>query len=79
MKTSEFMEHISDNTSARDRWRQDKDVWLNLWRCLRGNAIAVRYERDSMPMKETTALNLAKEYCKNCYNKEGCKFYDLYR
>lgn len=79
MKTSEFIEHISDETPAGERWRQSDDGWFNLWRCLRGNGTAYRIEKDGAPMRESTAVKLAQEYCKNCYNKEGCKFYGLYR
>lgn len=79
MKTSEFMEHISDETPAGKRWEQTDDGWFNIWRCVRGNQRAFRPEKDGVPMVETTALGIFEKCCKNCYNQRGCKFYDLYR
>ena len=79
MNTDKFKEHISDETPAGERWRQSDDGWSNLWYCLRGNATAYRIEKDRAPMRTTTALEIFKNICKICHNKEGCKFYDLYR
>lgn len=62
-----------------DYWKQDHDAWFNLWRCIKGNAITYRKERDGAPMAETTAYRIISEYCAKCHNKGGCKFYDLYR
>ena len=79
MQLSDVIKHISDETPAGERWRQTDDGWFNLWRCIRGSSTAYRIEKDGAPMRESTAVKLAQEYCKNCYNTKRCKFYELYR
>lgn len=60
-------------------WVQSDDGWFNIWKCVTGNAISFRIEKDGTPMRETTAIKLVQEYCSRCPNKERCKFYELYR
>lgn len=79
MTTKEWYELVGDDCPPSKRWQQTDDGWFNIWKCLRGNSIAYRIEKDGAPMRETTAIKLVSERCANCYNKEGCKFYDLYR
>lgn len=79
MQLSDVIAHMSDETPAGARWQQSDDGWFNTWRCVRGNAVAFRPEKDGRPMVETTALGIFEKNCKNCYNNKGCKFYELYR
>lgn len=79
MNTSDFTQHISDETPANERWEQSDDGWFNTWRCVRGSESAFRAEKDGQPMSEVTALRIFGRSCINCYNNKGCKFYELYR
>lgn len=76
MKTQEY---VNAENQKKFSWRQSDDGWFNTWECAGGNNRAFRIEKDGAPMRETTALKLAAEYCSKCQNKRGCFFYDLYR
>ena len=60
-------------------WEQSDDGWFNVWVCSRGSNRQFRIEKDGAPMKESTAYKIFDGCCKNCVNKGGCKFYELYR